>query len=191
MLCPILRIIFLKNPSIGRPVYGSISCPRVRSLQKVHWGKQEAGSCQMSGPEVRLGPPASSSTRGIMCATPLVAGPSPASQQEATSPKKMETSLQGHRVSLQCGDRCGVSVLLDPDGMWDNCVHRPFLVLWLIDFIAEFISQFCTSQGAAGYSVEMPQGTFMTMRPQIRVCHLNHSDTQEGDRGKYLAWTGI
>lgn len=99
------------------PVPGSDHCRK-------YWGKQEAGSCQTTGPEVRLGPPASPFTRGIVWATPLAAGPSPASQQEASS-KKMETSLQGHRVSLQCGDRCGVSVPLDPDRTWDNCGHRP------------------------------------------------------------------
>lgn len=184
------RLIFL-SLSIGRPACGSTTRPRARSLQKVHWGKQETGSCQTAGPEVRLGLPASSSTWGLVCATPLVAGPSPASQQEATAPKKTETSLRGHRVSLQCGDRCGVSVLLDPDRIWNNCGHRPFLISWLIDFIAEFISQSCTSQGAAGYSVEMPEGTFMTMRPQIKVCHLNHNDTQEGDGGKCLGWAEI
>lgn len=125
-----------------------------------------------------------------MWATPLVTGPSPASQQEATSLKKMKTSLQGYRVSLQCGDRCGVSVPLDPDRTWDNCGHRPLLTSWLVDFISEFISQSCTTQGAAGYSVEMPEGTSMTMRPQIKVGHLNHSDTQEGDGGWGSAWHG-
>lgn len=162
--------------------------PGARSLQKVYWGKEEAGSCQTAGPEVRLGSPASPSTRGIVWASPLVTGPLPASQQEAISPKKMKTSLQGHRVSLKCGDRCGVSVPLDPDRTWDNCGHRPLLTSWLVDFIAEFISQSCTTQGAAGYSVEMPEGTSMTMRPQIKVFHLNHSDTQEGDGGS--AWHG-